>query len=245
MRRHRMSCILLLLGGWGLVAPTSAQTTQRPAASAQAPTTAATRVDSTLLQTLQANPITAPYRFGTEVRGNKVMLLGRVGSKYVHDVAIQTAIALGVPVDDGLVIDTGEARRVAAIAAAAGYGPPVGGGVGYGGGPGGVGFGYGPPNLGPGLGYASRRVGFGYGYGPSPYGNYPSLFGQVGDPFYGFDPPAISYPPWWGALTAQRLATNPMAADPTLGQGNLGAVAPFPDQNFGRQCQRQRPPTRK
>ena len=227
MWRHRSarSCLALTLGGWGLVAPAWSQTPPSPDPNGSTPTTTtqASRPDTALIQALQANPTTAPYRFATEVRNGKLMLIGRVGSKYAHDVAIQTAIALGIPVDDGLVIDTAAGQVAAQQAAAAGYPPPPGTLVtGY---RGNVGFGYGPPNLGPGLGYASRNVGFGYGYGPSPYANYPSLFGQVGDPFYGFEPPAISYPPWWGELTAYRTATNPMTFDPSLN----AAVAPVPD----------------
>ena len=65
----------------------------------------ASQAELGLLHALQANPLTAPYRFATEPRGNKIALVGRVGSKRVHDAAIQIAIAQGVPVYDALVID--------------------------------------------------------------------------------------------------------------------------------------------
>ena len=33
----------------------------------------------------------------------------------------------------------------------------------------------------------------------------PPLFGRIDDPFFGMEPPAISYPPWWGAMSRARL----------------------------------------
>jgi hypothetical protein len=65
-----------------------------------------------------ANPVTAPYRFAVTPKGRRYILSGRVGTKQVHDVAIQTALALGVAVVDDLTIDTAEAHRAAAIRAA-------------------------------------------------------------------------------------------------------------------------------
>jgi hypothetical protein len=44
-----------------------------------------------------------------------------------------------------------------------------------------------------------------YTYSP-PYYYPPPLFGRIDEPFFGFEPPAISYPPWWPPLSARRLA---------------------------------------
>ncbi|WP_422926473.1 BON domain-containing protein [Singulisphaera sp. PoT] len=47
--------------------------------------------------------------------------------------------------------------------------------------------------------------------GGSPGYIYPQpLFGRLDDPFYGFEPPIISYPPWWRSVTMREsLATTP------------------------------------
>lgn len=45
------------------------------------------------------------------------------------------------------------------------------------------------------------------GFAPSagpPYIYPQPLFGRLDEPFYGFEPPIISYPPWWGAVAARR-----------------------------------------
>jgi hypothetical protein len=135
--------------------------------------------DVALLHALAADPVTAPYRFSTEIARGRVVLRGRVGTKAVYDEAIGLAIRNGFPFVDRLVIDTAEAHR----AAAAGAYPP------------------GPILPGPAYG----------GYGTSlapPYGYVypPPLFGRYDDPFFGLEPPAISYPPWWSALSAHRLS---------------------------------------
>lgn len=31
----------------------------------------------------------------------------------------------------------------------------------------------------------------------------PPLFGRLDDPFFGFEPPVITYPPWWGEMTSR------------------------------------------
>ena len=67
---------------------------------------AAASPDLVLLGALQSNPVTAPYRIGTAMRGGRVVLWGKVGTKYVHDVAVRIAIDLGYPFRDDLVIDT-------------------------------------------------------------------------------------------------------------------------------------------
>jgi len=62
--------------------------------------------------------------------------------------------------------------------------------------------------------------------GTPPYLYPPPLFGYVDDPFYGFVPPDISYPPYWPELTARRVdprgntpppTPRPQAAAPTGG----------------------------
>src|SRR5207253_4417464 len=53
----------------------------------------------------------------------------------------------------------------------------------------------------------------GLGLMAPPYLYPPPLFGRYDDPFYGFEPPVISYPPWWGAITTQRLDPA-LAAEP-------------------------------
>ena len=77
----------------------------------------------TILKALMANPITAPFRIVTSTRNGRVVLSGRVGTKAVHDAAVQTGIATGYPIQDDLVIDTAEVYRAAALAASPGWGP--------------------------------------------------------------------------------------------------------------------------
>ncbi len=227
---------------------------------ARAPRTPS-RYEVALIQALMTNPTTAPYLFATEWKGNKVVLHGRVGTKTVHDVAIQLAIALGVPVVDALVIDTAAAHDAAAWRQyqqqqqQAGYG--AGSGIGLAGA--GYGQSFGPPQSGPGLGskgyagtggaaaslenqaggnvsyggggYGGGGGGYGGGggalpgagtYGSLPYTYPPPLFGRLDDPFFGFEPPPITYPPWWNALTARRLG---LAAYP-MPLGALANAAP-------------------
>lgn len=171
-----------------------------------------------LLRSLQYNPATASYAFSTERRDGKVALRGRVGTKLAHDAAIQTALSLGVPVVDDLVIDTLAAHQ------AAGYRGAMAPGMGAG---------SAGPSSGLG-GYPSATT----LYGNQPY-TYPQpLFGRLDEPFYGFEPPAFSYPPWWGAMSAQRVglqggpsgmngqpggAIDPNAA-PAGGQGETQAL---------------------
>jgi osmotically-inducible protein OsmY len=134
--------------------------------------------ESQALQALSLNPVTAPYRFTTAFRDGKVVLMGRVGTKVVHDAAIRSMTSLGVPVDDQLVIDTAEVYRTAngTSPAAASAMWPVNS----------------PGAL-------------------APFVYPPPLFGRYDDPFYGFVPPAISYPPYWAALSAHRLGQDARA----------------------------------
>ena len=213
MIRHHSVCVILSLSGLGLASTAPAFAQALAPASPQAPASTRTvapqvsGLEVSLLRSLQANPITAPYGFSTERRGAKIALRGRVGTKQIHDVAIQTAIALGVPVIDDLVIDTLAAHQAATFQGQIMTGP----GVGY-------------PSAGPssGMGYPGAGV---YGYGSLPY-TYPQpLFGRLDDPFFGFEPPAIGYPPWWGALSARRLGP-PQAAQPMQNVTPQGVVDP-------------------
>jgi BON domain len=145
-----------------------------------------------LLQALAADPVTAPYHFSTEWVGGRVVLRGRVGTKQVHDEAVQIAIASGVPFTDSLIIDTAEAHRAAVQGA---Y--PIS-----------------PILTGPAYG----------GYGPLAPPSYsyvypPPLFGRYDDPFFGLEPPLLSYPPWWGPLSAHRLSEygTDSSPDPVAG----------------------------
>jgi osmotically-inducible protein OsmY len=144
----------------------------------------ASRPDQVVLHALQANPITAPYRIATTWQKGKVVLSGRVGTSQVHDAAVRTAIGLGYPLRDDLVIDTGEAHRVAleqtlSMAPAAGMGALA---------------------------------------GSSPYFVYPPpLFGRVDDPFFGFEPPLVSFPPW-ATRPADSAPARSTAAGPSSGR---------------------------
>jgi osmotically-inducible protein OsmY len=122
----------------------------------------------TLLKALAANPVTAPYRFTARVDRGRVVLSGRVGTKAIHDVAVQVAIATGIPFQDRLVIDTAEVTRPPAPATGSLPGPPV---------------------------VAPRAVPLSGTVTPYVYPE--PLFGYVDEPFYGFEPPLIAYPPWW------------------------------------------------
>lgn len=64
-----------------------------------------------LAEALSTDPITAPYTIRLTLRRGQVVMRGRVGTTAVHDEAIQTAIALNLPVVDELVTDTAEVNR--------------------------------------------------------------------------------------------------------------------------------------
>jgi len=227
---------LLVIGliGSSLVAGSSSLAqapTPRVVGSSQTTEVRAPRaVEIRLLQALRANLATAAYPFSTEPRGSKILLRGRVGARITHDVAIRMAIDLGVPVEDGITIDTAfnPAGLRGGYGAVPGPGPTLTGGMGFGGPPS-----FGNYGIGAGAGYGA---GGGYGAGMSPltsfpsagsYGGSPSLlpppiFGRYDDPFYGFDPPAVVYPPWWGALNAQRVGSN-AAFNGNGASGTVGA----------------------
>ncbi len=52
-----------------------------------------------------------------------------------------------------------------------------------------------------------------------PYAYPPPILNRVDDPFYGFEPPLLSYPAWWGAV-ARRAPLKLGAIDPTTGMAN-------------------------
>ena len=110
------------------------------------------------------------------------MLSGRVGTSVIHDMAVRTVIDLGYPVRDDLVIDTAEAHRVALAQTYAGGWPGAG-------------------------------AAYGAQAGSAPYFVYPPpLFGRVDDPFFGFEPPLASFPPWWRSRDAStRAVLRPLA----------------------------------
>ena len=111
---------------------------------------------------LRSNPLTAPYAINPTWKNGVVILSGRVGTKQVHDAAVQMAIAFGFPFRDDLVIDTAETFRAAMSST-----PSM------------TGYGALAPNL-----SASYYV-------------YPQpLFGWLDDPFFGMEPPVVSFAPW-------------------------------------------------
>ncbi|WP_165225095.1 BON domain-containing protein [Aquisphaera insulae] len=71
------------------------------------------RPDAIVLSALRANPATAPYAIRVGWDSGRIVLGGKVGTSVIHDVAVRTVIELGYPIRDDLVIDTGEAHRVA------------------------------------------------------------------------------------------------------------------------------------
>ena len=76
------------------------------------------RPEQVVLNAIRAHPMTAPYPIVATWQKDKVVLAGRVGTKAVHDTAVQLAIAVGYPFRDDLVIDTGTAHFAAQSAAA-------------------------------------------------------------------------------------------------------------------------------
>jgi osmotically-inducible protein OsmY len=163
-----------------------------------AQSTQPTREESALLNALAVNPVTSPYQFETAMSAGRVQLSGRVGTKVVYDEAVRIAIALGIPFDERLVIDTAATLRAAAGAAGSRPGLPGAGGA--------------PVSTMPPQQPAYSQA------GAVPYLYPQPLFGYYDDPFYGFEPPIIAYPPFWGALSRARFAdpsaTTPLSAGP-------------------------------
>lgn len=201
MSRHRTAALVPTVAGvvWLGLAPPGPS--QAPSPSVQAPPAGVaadpSRAELTILKALMANPITAPYRIVTSTRNGRVVLSGRVGTKAVHDAAVQTGIATGYPIQDDLVIDTAEVSRAAALAASPGWGPSHAWGI--------------PP----------------LGAGTVPFVYPPPLFGRLDDPFFGFEPPLVTYPPWSRAVAARAAAIVPTNSGPGLapaaGANGLGA----------------------
>jgi osmotically-inducible protein OsmY len=186
--------LYLALGGGLLIA--HAAVAQAPAQpKAQAPAARPTRTEAGLLDALAADQVTAPFQFTTTLRNGRVVLGGRVATKEVHDRAVRIAIALGIAVDDRLVIDTATAY----VPAIAGPQPAV-------------------ASQAPGVvGRVNAPWALPAAFTPCVYP--PPLFGYYDEPFYGFEPPLLTYPPWWRNMSARRV-------DPT-GSGNpqpLGAA---------------------
>ena len=156
----------------------------RGAARAQAD---AGGIDQTVRDALRAQPLLRGYALEATARGRQVVLTGRVGSSRLHDIALQAAMATGAAIRDDLVIDTAEMHRVAMLIAAASSAPALQTASGP----------SGAPSLGvmPGTLYTSASV---------PYVYPPPLFGRLDDPFFGFEPPLVSYPPWWGYVARRE-----------------------------------------
>jgi osmotically-inducible protein OsmY len=140
--------------------------------------TGAGEPEAVVVSLLRANPLTAPYHVSATWQKGVLILSGRVGTSAVHDLAVRTVIALGYPVRDDLVIDTAEAHRVALKQTAVAYWPAQA---------------LAQPAL----------------AGSAPYFVYPPpLFGRVDDPFFGFEPPLVSFLPWAGG-SAPPLGQTP------------------------------------
>lgn len=146
---------------------------------------------SMMVRALRANPVTAGYPIQVHAGGPKLVMRGRVGNRAVYDTTIAVAISTGIPFKDELVIDTAvlvpvETTVVSPMASQiiSGPLPPF------------------PPT------YTT------YGYGPAGTPSYvypPPVMGFVDEPFFGFEPPVISYPPWWqpaDEARAQRDAVD-------------------------------------
>lgn len=142
-----------------------------------------TPLERSVRTALSADPATAPYRIGTDLRDGQLVLTGRVATSAIHDIAVQTALAFTPSVHDELVIDTAETVRALTPQPT---GNPGAGGM-------------------PIAAYPSASVPGASTYSSPPYYYPQPLFGRLDEPFYGFEPPNISYPPWWGQLTQQRL----------------------------------------
>ena len=153
--------------------------------------------DTIVRQALQSNPVLAPYHLSAFYRNRQMVLSGTVGSKQLHDLAIRLAIAAGYPVRDDLVIDTGAAHRVAALAAQQQTAADC------------------PASQ-------AAALSLGGGSATVPFVYPPPLFGRIDDPFFGYEPPLLTYPPWWRALAAREAALAPPPSNSATG----GVVVP-------------------
>jgi osmotically-inducible protein OsmY len=184
----------------GVASPALGQQAAPSAASPHPADNPQERPEVIMARALRSNPLTAPYAISATWKDGMVIVSGRVGTKQVHDAAVQMAIAFGFRFRDDLVIDTAETLRVAMSAT-----PSM------------TGYGALAPNL-----SASYYV-------------YPQpLFGWLDDPFFGMQPPVVSFPPWWrprreGPMASLNVA-RPMATAPATG---ASGVAPAPNTPIG------------
>ena len=171
----------------------------RPAPPASAPPLAdANRAEQAILQALGSNAATAPYKFSVQPKNGRYVLSGRVGTKQIHDMAIRIAPDTGVPITDQIVIDTLVSYGAAALTNRA-YGPRAGV-------------------------YGSI---VGSPVGINSYIYPPPLFGRYDDPFWGLEPPVISYPPWWRSVVyRQPLDSNLTGPYPVPPVGSIPALPP-------------------
>ena len=112
-----------------------------------------------------------------------------------------------MPIDDRLVIDTALARYLTQPS-------PFSPGA--------------PANIAP-SGFASATLPYSAAYGyPPPLVSGPGYTSPFFDPFYGFNPPDASFPPWWGALTSRRAPERfgPPPAGPASGMATATAPPP-------------------
>lgn len=169
-----------------------------PASAAPRQQAALRPQEEALLRALAANPVTAGYAFNVNTKDGRVVLSGRVGTKAVYDAAVRTAIGLGIPFVDRLTIDT---AAVYSAVAPAGPLPP------------------GQPGIRPGATAQALS-------GVPPYVYPQPLFGYLDEPFYGFEPPILSYPPWW--RTSASLRAQAAAAVAQQRQAAAPANEPLP-----------------
>ncbi len=156
---------------------------------------------------LANDPVVSPYAIRVEPVDGKLVLKGRVATKQIHDVAVRIAIDSGFAIGDDLVIATSESYRSIEqqqagprnAAAAAAVGRPQAPTSAF------------RPGAGPLIApQATNPAVMGMNQVAYP----PPLFGRYDDPFYGMEPPPISYAPWFGPMSAYRLR------EPGAGAGN-------------------------
>lgn len=128
-RRSHVGFICLVVVAQALVSVPAARGQQGYPFGSRMPSAARSdQPDAVVLSAIRANPLTAPYAITAAWRNGTVVLAGRVGTSVIHDMAVRTAIDLGYPVRDDLIIDTAEAHRVAVAQAAGGPWSPAAGG---------------------------------------------------------------------------------------------------------------------
>ncbi len=228
--RGALRSTFAVLAGVAGLAPAQQTTMPSPSSSQQVagrrtpPGNASERPEVIMWRALRSNPLTAPYAINVTWKDGAVILAGRVGTKQVHDAAVQMAIAFGFRFRDDLVIDTAETFRVAMSAS-----PSM------------TGYGAFSPKL------------------SSPYYVYPQpLFGWLDDPFFGMEPPPVTFAPWAGArrdaATAGPYGPGQMAMGPGVAPGggnaamgnpamDAAAAEPQPGERQSRAGSRTRPRT--